>query len=163
MVDRLETARRRQFAVSNDHIARLEHIPGCPPVGITLADVLRISRAESRRRVRDAEQLKARTTLTGEPLPPLLPATAKAWPAGALDSEHLRVIQKFFRELPDHVPSAEIEKAELSLAQHAHNLRPDQLEKVAHRLALALNPDGKFSDEDRARKRGFIWCGGQRA
>lgn len=56
----------------------------------------------------------------------------------------------------------EIAKAERALAGHAENLRPDQLEKVADRLALTLNPDGRFSDEDRARKRGFTWSGGQR-
>ena len=72
------------------------------------------------------------------------------------------MIQKFFRDLPDHVPPAEIEKAEQSLAKHATELRPDQLQTVANRLALTLNPDGTFSDEDRARKRGFTWCGGQR-
>ena len=105
---------------------------------------------------------KPRTTLTGEPVPPLLPATAKAWHAGLLDGEHLEVIQKFFRDLPDHIAPAEIEKAERSLAKHAVELRPDQLQKVANRLALTLNPDGTFSDDDRARKRGFTWCGGQR-
>jgi hypothetical protein len=41
-------------------------------------------------------------------------------------------------------------------------LRPDQLEKVARQCALWINPDGKFSDADRARQRGFAWCG-QRA
>ena len=144
-------------------LARLEHVPGCPPPGIALADVLRISRAEARRRIRDAEQLTARTPLVGEPLPPLLPATSAAWHDGLLDAEHLRVIQKFFRELPEHVPPSEVEKAERSLTEHAQNLRPDQLEKVAQRLATHLNPDGTFSDEDRARKRGFVWCGAQRA
>lgn len=80
----------------------------------------------------------------------VLPETSKAWHAGELDSEHLRVIQKFFRELPEHVPPIEREKAERSLAHKARVLRPDQLEKVAHRLALHLNPDGTFfSDEDR--------------
>ena len=162
VLDRLETARRRQIAIAHDHLARLEHVPGCPPVAIALADVLRISRAEASRRLRDADQLKARTTLTGEPVPPLLPATAQAWHDGLLDGEHLEVIQKFFRDLPGHVGSAEIENAEQSLAEHATTLRPDQLEKVANQLALTLNPDGTFSDEDRARKRGFTWCGRQR-
>ncbi|AQT82899.1 maturase [Mycolicibacterium litorale] len=162
IVDRLEIARRRQIAISGEHTARLEHVPGCPPVPITLADVLRISRAEARRRLRDADQLKQRTTLTGEPLAPLLPETAKAWHDGLLDGEHLQVIQRFLRDLPDHVPPVEIEKAEKSLAEHAVTLRPDQLAKVAHQLSLLLNPDGTFSDEDRARRRGFLWCGGQR-
>jgi hypothetical protein len=154
---------RRQVAVSHTQITRLERYEGCPPIPIVLADVLRISRAAARRRVRDAEQLTPRTTLTGQQLPPLLPETAKAWEAGDLDGEHVRVIQKFFRDLPDHVGPVEVEKAERSLAQYAVNLRPDQLEKVADRLATHLNPDGKFSEEDRARKRGFLWCGGQRA
>ncbi len=163
VVDRLETARRRQIRDQpTTTSARLEHIPGCPPVAISLADVLRISRAEARRRIRDAEQLKARTTLTGEPVPPLLPKTSQAWHDGLLDGEHLEVIQKFFRDLPDHVPPAEIEKAEASLAKHAAELRPDQLEKVANRLAPDPEPRRHLRDEDRARKRGFTWCGGQR-
>ncbi|MCI4675459.1 HNH endonuclease signature motif containing protein [Candidatus Mycolicibacterium alkanivorans] len=161
-VDRLETALRRQIAISREQLTHLEQYEGCPPVGIVLADMLRISRREAKRRLGDAGQLAPRTTLTGEQLPPLLPATAKAWDAGLLDLEHLRVIQKFFRELPDHVPPAQVEKAERSLAEHAQSLRPDQLEKVAARLATHLNPDGTFSEEDRARKRGFVWCGGQR-
>jgi len=161
-VDRLETALRRQIAVSRDQLRHLEQYQGCPPVDVVLADMLRISRREAKRRLRDGEQLGPRTTLTGQELPPLLPATAKAWEAGLLDVEHLRVIQKFVGDLPDHVPAVEVEKAERSLAEHAQNLRPDQLEKVAHRLATQLNPDGKFSEQDRARKRGFVWCGGQR-
>ncbi|MCX2933855.1 HNH endonuclease signature motif containing protein [Mycobacterium sp. CVI_P3] len=162
VLERLETARRRQVAVAHRVVARLEQFEGCPPVPITLADVLRISPREAKRRIRDAEQLAPRATLTGESLPPLLPETATAWQAGLLDGEHLSVIQKFFRDLPEHVGLLEVEKAERSLAEHAVNLRPDQLEKLADRLALHLNPDGKFSDEDRARKRGFLWCGGQR-
>jgi|694.fasta_scaffold41504_2 hypothetical protein len=47
------------------------------------------------------------------------------------------------------------------LAEQAAVLRPDQLEKLAAQLALRLNPDGDFSDADRARKRGFTWSGGQ--
>ena len=160
-LERLETTRRVLAAVSLSWVSQLEQFEGCPPVGIALADVVRISPREARRRIRDAEQLAPRKTLTGEPLAPLLPETSTAWLAGQLDGEHLRVIQKFFRDLPDHVPPIEVEKAEKSLAEHAVNLRPDQLDKVAHRLALHLNPDGKFSDEDRARKRGFVWCGGQ--
>jgi hypothetical protein len=123
--------------------------------------VLRISPREARRRIRDAAQLAPRRALTGDPLPPVLPDTSEAWHDGGLDGEHLAVIQRFFRDLPDHVAPAEREKAERSLAEHAVAMRPDQLETVAHRLALHLNPDGKFSEADRARKRGFVWCGGQ--
>ncbi|WP_431236854.1 HNH endonuclease signature motif containing protein [Mycolicibacterium aichiense] len=162
-IERLESAVRRQVAISHEQLTHLERYEGCPPLPTVLADVLRISRAAAKRRVRDAEQLTPRTTLTGEALSPPLPATGKAWEAGLLDGEHVRVIQRFFRDLPAHVGPVEIEKAERTLAEHAHTMRPDQLEKIADRLATHLNPDGRYSEEDRARKRGFVWCGGQRS
>ncbi|WP_179473164.1 HNH endonuclease signature motif containing protein [Mycolicibacterium vinylchloridicum] len=161
-IERLESAMRRQVAVSHAQITHLERYEGCPPISFVLADVLRISRTAANRRIRDAEQLSPRTTLTGDALPALLPETGAAWAAGRLDGEHVRVIQKFFRDLPDHVGPVEVDKAERTLAQHAQTMRPDQLEKVADRLATHLNPDGKFSEEDRARKRGFLWTGSQR-
>jgi hypothetical protein len=37
----------------------------------------------------------------------------------------------------------------------ATQFRPDQLAKLADKLADCLNPDGQFSDEDRARRRGL--------
>jgi hypothetical protein len=126
--------------------------------GKVLADWLRISPAEARRRARVTEPLTERTTLTGERLAPAQPAAAEAWRAGALDSEHLRVIQRFLADLPFDVTDAEREKAEAFLAEQARLLRPDQLAKVADRLAVTLNPDGTFSEEDRARRRGFTWA-----
>jgi hypothetical protein len=162
VLERLESSRRRQIAVAGTLVCRLEQVEGCPPVPVALADVLRISRTEARRRIRDAEQLAPRITLTGQPMPPQLPATAIAWEAGVLDIEHLRVIQSFIRDLPGDIPTPALAAAEEFLAAKAAELRPDQLEKLAARLALTLNPDGKFSDEDRARQRGFLWCG-QRA
>ncbi len=164
-LNRLEVASRRQTASSHAIVGSLKRNDN-GEIGAILpkvvADVLRISVAESRRRLRDAEQLGPRTSLTGQPLPPQLPATAKAWEAGLLDPEHLRVIQKFFRDLPDHLPPSDTEDAEAFLAEKAAELRPDQLEKVADRLIAHLNPDGNFSDDHRARQRGFAWCGGQR-
>src|SRR5690242_9044605 len=85
VLDRLETARRRQVALSHAVVARLEQFEGCPPVGIALADVLRVSPTEAKRRIRDAAQLAPRTTLTGEPLAPVLPETSTAWHEGQLD------------------------------------------------------------------------------
>src|SRR4051812_32434682 len=157
VLDWMETQQRRLRAVSYAGVSRLERFEGCPKLPIALADVLRISPTEARRRFKDAEQLAPRTTLTGEVLPPVLPETAKAWQGGQLDGEHLEVIEKFFRALPDHVPPVEAQMAETCLAGHAVTLRPDQLEKVATQLSLVLNPDGMFSDKDRALQRGFTW------
>ncbi|MCB0939484.1 MAG: HNH endonuclease [Mycobacterium sp.] len=162
VLERLETAARRQTAVSHTLVAGLEQLPGWPAPHIALSDVLRISRAEARRRVRDAALLTPRRSLTGEPLPPLLEGTAEAWQAGVLDGEHLAVIQRFLRELPAAIGPMETAKAERTLATQAATLRPDQLQTVAARMALTLNPDGKFSDQDRALQRGFTWSGAQR-
>ncbi len=43
--------------------------------------------------------------------------------------------------------------AERQLAEVASQYRPDELKKFADHLDLVLNPDGNFSDEDRARRR----------
>jgi Domain of unknown function (DUF222) len=161
-LERMETSRRRQIAVGHDMIASLDkedpaNVGG--PLHKVIADWLRISCAEAGRRLRDAQQLSPRLTLTGQELPPELPATGKAWRDGLLDEQHLRVIQAFIRNLPETVPVDTVEKAERFLARQATKLRPDQLQKVAHQCALRINPDGKFSDADRARHRGFTWCG----
>jgi hypothetical protein len=163
-LERLETERRRQAVVTHDVIGGLAKedpadIGG--PVHKVVADWLRISCSEARRRVRDAEQLAPRVTLTGEQLPPDLAATAVVWRDGQLDAQHLKVIQAFCRDLPHDTPAATVAHAEKFLATEATRLRPDQLEKVAQRAAVLINPDGKFCDVDRARKRAFTWCGGQ--
>jgi Domain of unknown function (DUF222) len=162
VLERLETSRRRQVVVGHDVIAGLAKedpadIGG--PVHKVVADWLRISCAEACRRLRDAKLLSPRSTLTGQELPPELLATAEVWRDGLLDGQHVRVIHAFVRDLPDAIPVDTVEKAERFLARQATKLRPDQLEKVAHRCALRINPDGKFSESDRARQRGFTWCG----
>lgn len=165
VLERLEASRRRQIAVSHDVIAGLaKEDPAAigGPAHKVVADWLRISCAEASRRLHDANQLSPRLTLTGQELPPELPATAAAWRDGLLDGQHLRVIQGFVRDLPASTPVDKVDDAERFLAEQAQKLRPDQLQRAANRYALSINPDGKFSDVDRARQRGFIWCG-QRA
>ncbi|OBK30601.1 maturase [Mycobacterium asiaticum] len=157
---RLETSRRLQSVIGHDIVHGLAtedpaDIGG--PVFKAVADWCRISYAEARRRIRDVAQLSPRHTLTGQQLPPQLPASAEQWRAGLLDTEHLRVLQAFVRDLPAATPAAVVEHAEGLLAQHATQLRPDQLDKVAKRAAVLINPDGKYSDQDRARQRGFTW------
>ena len=164
-LDRMEAIRRRSAAAGLNLIGSVARSKDPALGGATakvIADIVRITPTEARRRIRDTEQLHPRTTISGQALPPALPATAKAWEAGLLDVDHLRTIQKFIRDLPEDIHPAAVEQAEAFLAEKATALRPDQLEKVADRLAVRLNPDGKFSDEYRAAQRGFTWCGRQR-
>lgn len=165
LAERCEHLHRRQTVVSGDisrqlHRRDVSELGGAPLK--VLADWLRITPAEARRRADRVEPLSPRTTLTGEPLPPRQPATAEAWRAGLLDIEHVKVIQRFLAELPIDVPDDVVQTAEAFLAEHARGLRPDQLARLADRLAIEINPDGTFTEQDRANRRSFTW-GRQRA
>ncbi|MEZ0356824.1 HNH endonuclease signature motif containing protein [Mycobacterium sp. SA01] len=156
---RCEKATRHHDVVRYDlshelHRREVSEIGGKP--GKVLADWLRITPAEAKRRAEVVEPLSPRTALSGEPLAPRHPGTAQAWRDGNLDGEHVRIIAKFLGQLPFDVPAEVRDGAELFLAEKATLMRPDQLSRVAHRLALEINPDGQFSDEDRARKRSAV-------
>ena len=84
--------------------------------------------------------------------PPRRPGTS-----GLLDAAHLAEIITFFDEIPAETPLDVQETSEKFLADKATQLRPDQLKKVAKKLAQTINPDGKFSEQDRIRKSGFHW------
>lgn len=120
-----------------------------------LANRLRITRAEAARRIGEAAELGERTAITGEPLPPGLPATAAAQRAGDIGPAHVAVIRGFWHRLPDVVDVETRQKAEAQLARLGGEHRPDELSKLADKLSDCLDPDGDFTDDDRARRRGI--------
>ncbi len=120
-----------------------------------LADRLRIKPGEARRRIADAEMLALRSAMTGEPLAPLWTATAAGQRAGEINADHVREIRRFFCQLPCWVDGSTRERAERQLAENAAKHRPDELRMLAEKLADCINPDGNFTDEDRARARGI--------
>jgi hypothetical protein len=93
--------------------------------------------------------------LSGEPLPPVLPATAEAQRNGDIGTGHVSVIRGFWHRLPDFVDIETRVSAEAQLARLAGEHRPDELAKLADKLTDCLNPDGDFSDVDRAKRRGL--------
>nr|WP_227838338.1 HNH endonuclease signature motif containing protein [Nocardia aurantia] len=121
----------------------------------TLADTLRITPAEARARWRAAEDLAPRIGMTGESLQPLLPETATAYREGALAPAHVTIIRDAMRRLPAVVDATERAEAEAMLAGLAREMRPDYLRKVTDQLDTIVNPDGTFTDSDRARRRTF--------
>ena len=125
-------------------------------LGPALANRLRISRAEASRRIHEAADLGERKALNGEPLPPVLEATAAAQRNGDLGPGHVAVIRSFFHRLPDFVDIDTRAKAEAQLARLSLEHRPDELTKLADKLTDCLNPDGDFSDVDRAKRRGLV-------
>ncbi|WP_157011498.1 DUF222 domain-containing protein, partial [Mycobacterium celatum] len=158
LLQRCETLRRRLPAVEHPLINQLAEQADKTELGGTLpsalADRLRISRAEASRRIHEAADLGERRTVTGEPLAPVLSATAAAQRAGDLGAAHVAVIRGFMRRLPGFVDAETRQHAEAHLAGLAAQHRPDDLDKLADKLTDCLNPDGDFSDDDRARRRG---------
>ncbi|MCK8646170.1 HNH endonuclease signature motif containing protein [Mycobacterium colombiense] len=120
-----------------------------------LAEQVLISRAEAARRIREAADLGPRQGLTGEPIAPALAATAARQRAGDLGAGQVSVIQKFCHRLPGWIDAPTRQQAEAKLATEGTRYRPEQLGKLADVLADCLNPDGTFTDEDRARQRGL--------
>jgi hypothetical protein len=160
LLERLEHETRRLAVPRHELINQIAEQSDSTELGgklpHALADRLRITRSEASRRVAEAADLGPRRAMTGEPLPPLLTATAAAQRAGRIGTVHVRVIRDFFRRLPCSVDIETREKAEAHLAKLATQFRPDQVAKLASRLADCLNPDGNYTDEDRARRRGLI-------
>ena len=106
-------------------------------------------------------QLAPRTTLSGQQTPPELAATSKAWHSGRsrrrASANHSEVLPRTAgsrragrsrqgRDLPGRTGSSPA-------------ARP--VGEAGRPVSAAAQPRRQFSDADRARKRGFTWCGGQ--
>ncbi|QUR68607.1 HNH endonuclease signature motif containing protein [Mycobacterium spongiae] len=159
LLERLETVRRRLPAIEHGLINQISEQAGETELGgrlpRALSDRLRITRGEAGRRVAEAADLGRRRALTGQPLPPLLTKTAQAQRDGRLGDGHVRVIRDFLRRLPVSVDAETRENSEARLAKLATRFRPDELAKLAQRLMDYLHPDGDYTDEERARRRGL--------
>jgi hypothetical protein len=159
LLQRCEQIRRLLPAVEHPVINQLSDQADQSELGgklaPALANRLRITRAEASRRIHEAADLGERRALNGEPLPPVLPATAKAQRNGDLGAGHVAVIRSFWHRLPDFVDIGTRARAEAQLARLAGEHRPDELAKLADTLTDCLNPDGDFTEHDRARRRGI--------
>lgn len=117
-----------------------------------LVDRLRISGGDARARIKDARDLAPRPGLGGPPLPPELPRTAAAQRGGAIGTAHVRVIRRFFGELPPDIDAPTRDMAEAQLVELACAARPEHVARAADRLLAYLHPDGTDVQE-RARRR----------
>ena len=72
----------------------------------------------------------------------MLPNVAAAQVAGTIGAEHVRIIRRFFADLPDAVDCETRQACEETLATIAAEHTPDALRKAADRLVALVNPDG---------------------
>ncbi|MBX9639492.1 MAG: HNH endonuclease [Mycobacteriaceae bacterium] len=160
VMERQERRERRERSVRHALINQLAARAGEEELGAklpaALAERLRITKAEANRRISEAADLGHRRALTGEPLPPKLTATAAAQREGQVGDGHVKVIRDFLAHLPASVDVGTRDAAEADLAAKSRDFRPDQVAKYAHEVMALLHPDGDYTEEERARKRGII-------
>src|ERR1700742_1331278 len=93
LAGRWERLTRRQAAMGHRLVATLADTPvaelGETNAATALATVLRISKDEAGRRIREARDLAPRHAMTGEVLEPVLPCTAAAQQDGRIGAEHV--------------------------------------------------------------------------
>ena len=158
-LERCERLRRRIPALEHEpinHLARQatpEELGG--KLSHAIAEWTLISRAEAGRRIREAADLGPRRALTGEPLAPVLAATAAGQREGKLGAGQVAVIRRFYHQLPGWVDAATRDDVEARLAKEGAQFRPEPLARLADHITDWLNPDGTYTDLDRARRRGL--------
>jgi hypothetical protein len=146
LLERFERLRRRIPAAEHPVINSVARQATPEELGGTLSHAIAewtlISRAEA-----------SRHGLTGEPLAPVLAATAAGQREGKLGAGQVAVIRKFYHQLPGWIDATTREQVDAKLATKGTRYRPEELAGLPDTLADCLNPDGTYSDEDRARRR----------
>ena len=121
-----------------------------------LATRWRISPGEAGRRLAGAALLGPRQALTGQPLEPVLPATAAAQAHGLITAEHVAVIASAIDTLPGFVDPATRARIEVEWVRVATGVGPKELKDCAELTVFLLDQDGPVPDDaERARKRGI--------
>jgi hypothetical protein len=116
---------------------------------------LRLTPKEITRRFKLAARIRPRRSLTGPPVAPELPQLAAAVEAGTVGEDHIRAVCRAVDVLPARVSPTDAAAAERTLVEHATAVDAGVVAKLGQRIADYLNPDGLFSDQDRARRRGL--------
>jgi hypothetical protein len=162
VAERLETQERTNRGLMYRVFAEIADPPDetdcIPAVRAALWKRLRITPGEITRRFRLAARIRPRRSLTGPPLAPQLPELAAAVQAGALGDDHIRAVCRAIDVLPAAVLPTDVATAEHTLVEHATKVDAGVVTRIGQRIADYLNPDGLFSDDDRARRRGLhLW------
>src|SRR6478752_1427761 len=160
-IDGLETLTRQLPTQSHRALARLQTETTATELGAkSWKDVLairwRLTTSEANRRLNEASELGPRRTLTGAPLPPLLPAVAAAQAGGLINGDHVKVLRETMKALPGWVDTITGEQIEVDLVRVAVGVGPKELKDTAALRLFLLDQDGpEPEDTERARTRGL--------
>ena len=159
VADRLETQERVNRGLMYRIFGEIADPPDeagfVPAVRDKLWARLRITPGEITRRFKLAARIRPRRSLTGPALPAQLPELAAAVQAGDVGEDHIRAVCRAVDVLPASVSPEDVANAERRLVGQAAKVDAKVVEQLGQRIADYLNPDGLFTDEDRARRRGL--------
>ena len=108
-----------------------------------LMSVLRLSPGEASRRVRAAAAVGERTSMLGQPLPPLRPHLAAAQQAGRVSPEQVSIIERALAQVDRRgFDPADIEEGERLLVGFADTHAVKDLRILADQVIDRIDPDG---------------------
>ncbi|MFR9731656.1 DUF222 domain-containing protein [Saccharopolyspora sp. MS10] len=112
-----------------------------------LRELLNIGYGDARSRVVVGRVVAERVEFGGEPLPPVLPATARVFHDREASLAHAQVIEHAMDKLPSRIDAGQRAGVEQLLAEEAKVLSPRELEIAAERVRYLLDQDGALRDE----------------
>ncbi|TDQ00352.1 HNH endonuclease [Labedaea rhizosphaerae] len=123
-----------------DDISQIEwKESGYPQLWRFLQDVLHVTAQEAKRLEHHVELLCPKIGITGQPIPPRLPAARAAMAAGEISGAHVDKIATTV----ESVPVEHGEQVEVDMTGLARKFNPTQLIRLGERIVAALNPDGR--------------------
>lgn len=151
----VERLARRIYAVQvavvgEIDLARLAQTHGQTSTAVLLRNALSIGPGDAAIRVRTARQILPQNAISGGEIPPQLPELGHYLHTGNLGAEQSAIIVKTMSKIPTEVPADIRKDAEHTLIVHARTMDPVDLNKVAARLLLTLDPNGDFEPTDPA-------------
>jgi hypothetical protein len=122
-----------------------------------LSATLLISPGEAASRVRAAETLAERMSMTGEQLEPLWPHLAERQRSGEISAEKADLVVRALAPLTRRGFDPEaIDAGERLLARFATQFAPKELRRLAHQVVDRIDPDGTLPDEELQQDRRFF-------
>ena len=122
-----------------------------------LMQALLLSAGEASRRVKAAEHLVDRQTMTGEPVGPWRPWLAQAQRRGEVTTEQVAVIDTALRQVDGRgFDPAEVDAGEQILVDAATGIGPHDLRRLAEQVVDAIDPDGTLPDDQVQQDRRFF-------
>jgi hypothetical protein len=153
----VETRMRQDYAEMLGILSELDSRGEAVKLGYSntaalLMHTLRISRAEARQRLTQAEQLHDVTTPTGAVIEAAMPLTAQELAKGAIGAGHVEVIQKTLGTMK-HLDREQVAWAEQLMIERAAEDEPAALARYGNRWVRDIvDPDGTPPVDDEPRR-----------